>query len=264
MRAEVKEPLEYFLPLGEQEIPLAPCLGKALRMVFTGTICCRGCGRNTSKSFNQGYCYPCFKRLAACDMCIVKPEQCHFAAGTCREPEWGLAHCFQPHIVYLANSSGLKVGITRQSQVPTRWIDQGASAALPILQVDSRLQSGLAEVLLARHVADKTHWQALLKGEPEEIDLYASRDRLLLACEAELALLNKQFPGAIKSLPEATVQRFRYPVLEYPRKIKSLSFDTQKEVSGTVLGIKGQYLLLDSGVINIRKHTSYVISLEGE
>ena len=120
LRAALTAPVTYAMPVGESEVPLNEHLGRRLRIEFLGLISCTHCGRRSKKSFGQGYCYPCFQKLARCDSCIVKPENCHFAQGTCREPEWGQQFCMTEHIVYLANSSGLKVGITRASQVPTR------------------------------------------------------------------------------------------------------------------------------------------------
>ncbi len=117
---------EYFLRLDDEEIRLNDYLGQTLMLDFAGDIHCQACGRKTNKSFNQGYCFPCFNKLAECDACIMSPEKCHFHLDTCRDPAWGERRCMQDHYVYLANSSGLKVGITRGSQVPTRWFDQGA------------------------------------------------------------------------------------------------------------------------------------------
>ena len=131
MRSRLDNPVSYFMVLGEETFALNTLIGKKLTLEFLGQINCVHCGRNTNKSFNQGYCYPCFQKLAQCDSCVISPEKCHYDAGTCREPVWGDEFCMQDHIVYLANSSGLKVGITRASQVPTRWIDQGAIQALP-------------------------------------------------------------------------------------------------------------------------------------
>ncbi len=259
LRAEVKAPLAYVMPVGATQVPLQP--GQHLRLRAMGSIRCLHCQRATRKSYNQGYCYVCFTKLAACDMCIMRPEQCHFAAGTCREPVWGEQHCMVPHVVYLANSSGVKVGITRQTQVPVRWIDQGASAALPLFQVGSRLHSGLIEVALAQHVADKTQWQAMLRGQPEPVDLVGRAEQLMQLCARELADLESRFPGdRVNLVPQ--VQHFEYPVLRYPTKVKALSLDTQPEIEGLLEGIKGQYLLLDTGVFNVRKHTSYDIELE--
>ena len=263
MRTEHQNPVQYHLILGEAQIPLNTYLGKPLYLHYTGVIHCINCGRKTSKSFNQGYCYPCFTRLAQCDTCIIKPELCHFAAGTCREPAWGEAHCMQPHIVYLANSSGLKVGITRQSQMPTRWMDQGASSALPIMQVASRYISGLVEIILAQFVPDKTNWQQLLKGLPPSIDLTKYRDLLLANIQKPLSELRERFgENSIKILDDAKLSTFDYPILNYPAKLTALNFDKTADVGGTLQGIKGQYLMFDSGVINIRKYGGYQIALK--
>ena len=255
---KVDSPIHYQLPIGETAIPLNPLLGQRLRMHFSGTINCIACNRKTNKSFNQGYCYPCFRSLAACDMCIVRPETCHFDAGTCREPSWGSQHCMQPHYVYLANTSGTKVGITRETQLPTRWLDQGASYALPIFKVNTRLHSGLVEIVFKKHISDRTDWRRMLKSEPESVDLDAKRDELMESSSAELAALEKQFGYALTALDEPQ-KYFDYPVLEYPLKISALNFDKSRDVEGALVGIKGQYLILDSGVINIRKFAGYDI-----
>ncbi|MGM0783521.1 MAG: DUF2797 domain-containing protein [Pseudomonadota bacterium] len=255
------EPARYTLRAGTQRLDLNACLGRSLRLSWSGAIACTHCGRATRKSFGQGYCYPCFKRLAQCDTCIVKPELCHYFEGTCREPEWGERHCFQPHIVYLANASGLKVGITRATQVPTRWLDQGAVQALPVLAVESRQQAGFVEVLFKEEVADRTNWRAMLKGDVTVLDLAAERDRLLARLDSGLANLRERFGHeAIRTLDERAVS-LDYPVLEYPRKIVSHNFDKHPEVSGTLQGVKGQYLILDSGVINLRKFTGYEVEV---
>ncbi len=252
-------PAQYTLRAGEARLDLNARLGQPLALRYTGAIACTHCGRATKKSFAQGYCYPCFKKLAQCDTCIVKPETCHFDAGTCREPEWAERHCFQPHVVYLANSSGLKVGITRATQMPTRWLDQGAIQALPIMEVDTRQQSGFVEMLFKEQVADRTNWRAMLKGEVEPLDLIAERDRLMASLDSGLAGLRERF-GADSLRPlDAAPLHFDYPVLEHPRKIVSHNFDKQPEVAGTLLGLKGQYLLLDTGVINLRKFTGYEV-----
>ena len=262
MRTELGDTVQYRLPLGEAEIPLNEWIGHSLQLSFQGEIRCIHCDRKTSKSFSQGYCYPCFKRLARCDSCIVKPETCHFAAGTCREPEWGEANCMIDHVVYLANTSGIKVGITRGKQVPTRWMDQGATQALPVFRVSNRLQSGLVETLFARHVADKTNWQAMLKGPGEWRDLAAARDRLLDTCADELAALQAAHGlDAIQALPGASETRITYPVLSYPGKVKSFNLDKTADIGGRLLGIKGQYLIFDTGVINMRKYGGYRLQI---
>jgi hypothetical protein len=260
MYTRLESTVQYDLSLGDERIPLNPLIGKSIKLTYIGNIFCVHCNRAIKKSFNQGYCYPCFISLAQCDMCIMKPETCHYEAGTCREPAWGDAFCFQPHIVYLANSSGVKVGITRQTQIPTRWIDQGAVQALPIFEVQSRYISGLIEIIIAKHVSDKTSWQQMLKNNVEPIDLVAKRDELVGECKQELAEISQRFgEQAIKFLTEEPVVDIYFPVDFYPVKVSSFNFDKNPEVSGVLHGIKGQYLLLDTGVINIRKFTGYEV-----
>ncbi|MFK8021762.1 MAG: DUF2797 domain-containing protein [Pseudomonadales bacterium] len=262
MRAQLGSTVEYELPVGEASIPLNARIGSSINLNFTGKIFCIHCGRKTNKSFSQGYCFPCMKRLAQCDTCIMSPEKCHYDQGTCREPEWGEQNCMVEHIVYLANASAPKVGITRGTQVPTRWIDQGASQALPILAVQTRQQSGLVEVLFKQHVADKTNWRAMLKGSPEEVDLPALAEDLLGKIGGELNELQNQFGlQAIQVLEAQTPVSINYPVNEYPEKISSINAEKTPEVSGVLQGIKGQYLLLDTGVINMRKYTGYEVTV---
>lgn len=263
MAAHARDPLEYSLVLNNEPlIKLNNNLGQELRLQFTGKIHCIGCGRGISKAFQQGYCFPCTQRLAACDLCILKPETCHFDKGTCREPEWARAHCFVPHIVYLANSSGLKVGLTRETQIPTRWIDQGATQAVPIMRVQSRLQAGLLEVAFAQHVADKTDWRKMLRNSSDKLNLAHERDRLLAPLAAAIQQVAAKFRlGDIEILTNEAIQEFNYPVLQYPTKITSLNFDKNPLVQGILHGIKGQYLIFDSGVINIRKYTGYEIAV---
>ena len=153
------EPVEYHLPVGDEHFLVNQAIGKKLRLEFTGEINCISCNRTIKKSFSQGFCYPCFTTLPQADMCIVKPETCHFHKNTCRDSEWGKEHCFIDHTVYLSNSSGLKVGITRQYQQTTRWIDQGAIQAIALGTVKKRLDAGLVEVALKNHVSDKTNWR---------------------------------------------------------------------------------------------------------
>ncbi|MCF6202516.1 MAG: DUF2797 domain-containing protein [Methylococcaceae bacterium] len=262
MKVELMNPVQYQLPLTDELVDLNPLIGQSLKLVFTGNISCVHCNRSIKKSFNQGYCYPCFISLAQCDMCIMKPETCHYDQGTCREPSWGEEFCYQPHFVYLANSSGIKVGITRHTQVPTRWIDQGAIQALPIAKVKSRHVSGLLEAAIAKHVSDKTSWQRMLKNQVEIADLKFKRDELLSVCEPEIEEIMQRFgDDAIELLADEQEVDINFPVEIYPEKVKSFNFDKIAEVEGILQGIKGQYLLFDSGVINIRKFSGYEIEL---
>lgn len=252
--------VSYQLPLDTLMVPLDQALGLNIRIEHTGVIHCSSCGRKTKKSYSQGHCYPCSMSLASCDMCILKPELCHYDKGTCREPAWGEAHCLKPHYVYLSNASGLKVGITRAPNIPSRWIDQGAGQGLTMLKVQTRLQSGQLEVMFKDLVADKTNWRKMLSKDCDTLDLKASRDEFLEECGEQIAELEDVWgAGAIEELPDADVVSLSYPIREYPAKIKSHNLDKTPIVEGQLNGIKGQYLLLDTGVINIRKYTGYEV-----
>ena len=258
MQVELDQQVQYFLPLDDHRVPLNTLLGKQIRLEYLGDIHCTHCGRRSKKSFSQGYCYPCFTKLPQCDTCIMSPEKCHYEQGTCRDPSWGEEFCFTDHYVYLANSSGVKVGITRGSQVPTRWIDQGATQAMPIFRVKSRYQAGLIEDCLREHIADRTHWQKMLKGNSEAVDLEQIRDDIMAKSESGLSNIEQKFGLlAIQRLYHQKVVNINFPVLQFPEKVKSLNFDKQPIVEGVLQGIKGQYLILDTGVINIRKFTAY-------
>jgi hypothetical protein len=254
---------QYHLKLDEDLIPLNQYLGGKISINFLGVIHCDNCGKETKKSYNSGYCFKCVQTLARCDFCIVKPETCHFHKGTCREPEWGEKHCMIPHRVYLSNTSGVKVGITKAQNIPHRWIDQGAVSAIPIFSVSTRLQSGIFETLLGKEVADKTNWRAMLKGAPDPVDLEHERDRLFEICGEELDALEEEFgEDQVSFLEDEEIIEIEYPVLEYPEKVKSLGLEKNPKIEGTLLGIKGQYLILDNGVINIRNHGSYLVEVD--
>lgn len=261
MIATAESPVSYRLPIGEVELPLNTYLGKTMCMEYTGAITCIACGQRTKKSFQQGYCFRCVKKLARCDLCIVKPELCHFAQGTCREPAWGLAHCMQLHYVYLANSSGLKVGLTHASQIPTRWLDQGAVQALLCFCVPTRRQAGLVEVALKRFVADRTDWRKLLVGAPEPLDLKAQQHNLLALCGDVFGTEMAADERPVTILANEAVWTFMYPVLMYPRRVSAFNFDNTARIEGTLLGIKGQYVILDTGVLNIRKFAGYSVTI---
>ena len=262
MTADYQDPVQYHLPLEDLRgrgvrVDLNECIDREVALLHMGEIHCIACARKTRKSYNQGYCYPCFQTLAACDLCILKPETCHYFQGTCRQPEWGEAQCMQDHYVYLANTSGLKVGITRGSQTPTRWIDQGAGQALPMFRVRNRLVSGLLEVALKSHVPDRTDWRKMLKGPAASLDLAGSRDELLAKGRDAIARLGETHGDDALHRLDGDILEIRYPVRRYPETIRAHNLDRQPEAKGRLLGIKGQYLLLDTGVLNIRKVAGY-------
>ncbi|WP_445115627.1 DUF2797 domain-containing protein [Acinetobacter sp. WZC-1] len=262
-----KANVEYKFVLDRAETDLPIQIGQQIELEWTGNIYCVSCGVKTPKSYAQGHCFKCFKTKAACDMCIMKPETCHYHLGTCREDSFAHEVCFQPHIVYLANSSALKIGITRLGQMPIRWLDQGATQALPIMKVGSRRLSGHLETMFAAQVADKTDWRKLLKGEAEPVNLPEIRDELVKSFAPEIQTIrdefsqHTEFDENIELLENESAYEFIYPVSEYPEKIKSHNLDKTPIIRGKLMGIKGQYLMLDSGVINIRKYTGYELKI---
>lgn len=261
--SDAENPVQYTLPIGDSLIDMNDLIGRQVKLSVAGEILCQHCGRKTKKSFSQGYCYPCMKKLPQCDSCIMSPEKCHYHHGTCRDAEWGERNCMTDHIVYLANSSGLKVGITRASQVPTRWIDQGAVQALPILRVATRQLSGLVETIFKDFTADKTNWRKMLKNEVDILDMAAQRDELFDYVERGIDALQQEHGlQAVQMLEREAETRIEYPVIEYPVKVSSFNLDKLPEAEGKLMGIKGQYLIFDSGVINLRKYTSYTLELQ--
>ena len=265
MDVQLANTVQYQLPIDDQRIALNDLIGHGITLEYRGDIHCIHCGRRSKKSFSQGYCYPCFIKLPQCDTCIMSPEKCHFHHGTCRDPQWGEKYCFTDHFVYLANSSGVKVGITRGTQLPTRWIDQGATQGLPIFRVQTRYQAGLIEDCIREHVADKTSWQKMLKGNAEAADLAVIRDDLLIKSESGLELLEQEFGlQALQRLYNEITTEIHFPVTRFPEKVKSFNLDKAPLVEGELQGIKGQYLILDTGVINIRKYTGYNIDFSAD
>jgi len=238
--------------------PLEPHLGRPLEIRFTGRIACAYCGRATKKTFGQGFCFPCFQARAEADLCIVKPELCHYhlPEDPCRDDAFALSHCFQPHVLYVSLTSAPKVGITRQENLPTRWLDQGATEAIPLAVMPDRRTVGLVEAQLRDRegLQDRTHWTRLLKNERGEGDLAAAADSVL----AHLAAWRT--PGVLP-VTDRTVRHFAYPVRVYPDKVKSFNLDKDPVAGGVLQGIKGQYLIFDGGVINLRKYTGYQVEV---
>lgn len=252
-----QSPVQYTL----STLCLNDFLNQKLSFAFTGNIFCIQCGRKTKKSFQQGYCFPCMQKINDCNNCMIHPEKCLVETHPCDPNDWAHAQCHQKHIVYLANSSGLKVGITRVKNNPSRWIDQGALQALPIFETQNRYQAGLVEVALKQFVADKTNWRVMLKSDVTPMDLLAAKKTILSqALEQSLSFLLKKYADEIIPLDEK-IYTFDYPVLQYPSKMTTLSFDKTSEISGVLNGIKGQYLMLDTGLLNIRKFGGYEVEI---
>ena len=259
MKITQGNPCRYDLKIGLHKLHLNDCIGKQLTMRFSGDIRCVACGTQMSKSYNQGFCYRCFSVLARNDQCVMSPNLCHFAKGTCREPAWGMLNCMQRHLVYVAWTSGFKVGITKPANMPTRWYDQGALIAQPVCYVRTRHHAGLIETYLKQWFNDKTQWRQMLSA-------YSSNHADLHEVVKEAQTKVKDSPemmalGGIEFVEEGTLE-LAYPMPDELPKIQSLSFDKTKEITSVLTGMKGQYLYLDSGVINMRKFIGYELSVD--
>jgi len=254
MITEYTSPIQYYLKLAHDFINLNQLIGKDITINFEKHQCL-SCGKNI-KIFRQGYCYDCFYKSANVGNWIIKPElsTAHLDIED-RDLVYEKKVQLQPHIVYLALSSNIKVGVTRKPQIPTRWIDQGATKALAIIETPNRYLAGITEVALKEHVSDKTSWQKMLKNE-------VSNDNLLLKKEE----LYQYIPDETKPYfltSNEDIYTMDYPVLSYPKKIKSLRLDKTPIIKGVLKGIKGQYLIFEDGsAFNVRNNQGYVVSLK--
>jgi Protein of unknown function (DUF2797) len=253
MQTEYSNPIQYYLVFENSFLHLNQLLNKSMEITFLGYQCLN-CGKK-KKIFRQGFCYDCFMSSAAAGDWIMKPElsTAHLDIED-RDLEYEKRVQLQPHIVYLALSSEIKVGVTRKTQVPTRWIDQGAVQAIPIVEVPNRYLAGITEVALKNHFADKTNWQKMLKNEYLPVDLIKER-----------ASLKYLIPNEVQEYyhPEKDdLYDLHFPVLEYPKKVTSLNLDKLPNFSGKLTGIKGQYLLFEDGtVFNVRTFEGYVVKI---
>jgi hypothetical protein len=253
MQTEYLDPIQYYLVFENSFLNLNQLLDKSLEINFVGYQCLH-CGKK-KKIFRQGFCYDCFMSSAAAGDWIMKPElsTAHLDIED-RDLEYERKVQLQPHIVYLALSSEIKVGVTRKTQVPTRWIDQGAVQAIPIVEVPNRYLAGITEVALKDHYADKTNWQKMLKNDVPEVDLIKERMKLesLIPKEAQ-----EYFHPEKEDL-----YTINYPVLSYPTKVSSLNLDKSPNFQGKLVGVKGQYLIFQDGtVFNVRTFEGYVVKI---
>lgn len=252
MQTEFGNPIQYYLVFENSFLNLNQLLGKSLAIEFQGYQCLN-CGK-AKKIFRQGFCYDCFMSSPAVGDWIMKPElsTAHLEIED-RDLEYEKRVQLQPHVVYLALSSEVKVGVTRKTQIPTRWIDQGAVQAIPIVEVPNRYLAGITEVALKNHFADKTNWQKMLKNEVPNMDLIAERNKVFDWLPTEV---KDYFPKDEKII------QLDFPVLQYPKKVTSLNLDKTPNFSGTLTGIKGQYLLFEDGtVFNVRTYEGYVVKM---
>ena len=253
MQTELGNPIQYYLVFENSFLNVNQLLGKEMEIVFDG-FQCLNCGKE-KKIFRQGFCYDCFYSSPAVGDWIMKPELSTAHLGIeDRDLEYETRVQLQPHIVYFASSSELKVGVTRNTQVPTRWIDQGAEQALAIVEVPNRYLAGIAEVALKNHFADKTNWRKMLTNEITTFDLLDEKNKV-----------QKLLPNEVLEyfdMNAFNVTPLIYPVLQYPKKINSLSLDKTPNFQGKLMGIKGQYLIFEDGtVFNIRSNEGYKVRI---
>lgn len=251
MMTEFSEPIQYFMELRGQFLQVNQLLDKTIEISFKGYECL-SCGQG-APIFRQGFCKSCFFEVPQAADWIIHPEQSKAHLGIeDRDLAYEQKMQLQPHVVYLANSSNVKVGVTRKAQIPTRWIDQGAHEALPLLEVPNRYLAGIAEVALKGHVSDKTNWRAMLKNEIEDVDLWQWKERLIQFLPNEVAAyLSQEHKTSVC-----------FPVIAYPIKPKSLNLSKTPFYTGKLKGIKGQYLIFeDDTVFNVRSNEGIVVGL---
>ena len=252
MRTEGLDPVRYTLPLGETEVAVNDWLGKPIRLQATGRAFCVSCGKEIARRYGQGFCYPCFEESPHNSPCIVRPELCRAHVGEGRDPAWEAKYHHQPHVVYLALSGSIKVGVTLATNVPTRWVDQGASAAVVIARTPYRALAGEIEVMLKGAFGDKTHWQQMLRGEVPPLNLAAERQRAH-------GLLSPSLQQYAET--EAGVVQIAYPILQPLSTVQSVNPEKQSRWEGALTGIRGQYLMIDGRtVLNVRRYAGLEIT----
>ena len=254
MQTQFENPIQYYLIFQDSFLNVNQLLNKNIEINFLGYECLN-CAKK-KKIFRQGFCYDCFYSSPAVGDWIMKPELSTAHLGIQdRDLAYEEKVQLQPHIVYLALSSEVKVGVTRNTQVPTRWIDQGAEKAIAIVEVPNRYLAGITEVALKNNFADKTNWRKMLTNDIVFTDLIKERKKLLLLLPDEV---REYF-----HLEKNDLYEMNYPVLEYPNKIKSLSLDKTPNFKGKLTGIKGQYLIFEDGtVFNVRSSEGYIVRIE--
>lgn len=253
MQTELGSPIQYYLVFEDSFLHMNQLLNRPFEISFMG-FKCLNCGKN-KKIWRQGFCYDCFYSSPAAGDWIMRPELSTAHLGIAdRDLAYEERVQLQPHIVYLASSSDMKVGVTRKTQVPTRWIDQGASYAIPLIEVPNRYLAGITEVALKGHFSDKINWKKMLGNAVSEFDMIAMRNNARQYLPAETAEFYQTTPEQLYTL--------EYPVLQYPSKISSLNLATTPNYTGKLMGIKGQYLIFEDGtVLNVRSYEGFVVRI---
>jgi hypothetical protein len=255
MRVTNGDQVQYYLRGEHNEYDMNALLGNELTFVFDGLITCENCNKQIKKTY-QGYCYQCFSEIPEAADCIIRPELCEAHLGKGRDVEWEEAHHNQPHVVYLAVSGGIKVGVTRSTQIPTRWIDQGAVRTIVLAETPYRQLAGQIEVELKQFISDKTDWRKMLRNDVDN-DISLESEKAMLA-----ELLSPKLMEFVKE--DAKENTFNYPVLQYPKSVSSIRLDSVPAFKLKLTGIKGQYLLFENGkALNVRNHSGYHVKISG-
>ena len=261
MSAELGDVVQYTLPLYDvlkenEWLPMNGLIGKIISIKFNGTINCVVTGKRIKKAYGEGMSYDSFISSPLAVESIIRPELCqaHLGIGL-RDLEWEVERHVKPHCVYLSLTSGIKVGVTRKTQIPTRWIDQGAIKAVVLAETPYRQASGLIEVALKEYVSDRTNWRNMLKNALTNTT----------SLEDEKLRLKQLIPDELRQFysDDDSVTTIHYPVTRYPETVKSIKLDKFPEIEKKLAGIKGQYLIFDDNtVMNLRSHAGYHVCVE--
>jgi len=254
MITSFNNPIDYHLPIGDKLLSVNDLISKKIKIEYNNQIFCIECNKPIKKTYMQGYCYPCFLESPKTSECILRPHLCRAHLGESRNVQWSKEHCLKDNYVYLSITSNLKVGVTRSSQIPTRWIDQGAHLAIKFAKTPNRYLAGMIEKEISNQLSDRTQWRKMLKGDYDtNINLIQEKEKL----ETTLSVEYREYISK-----DNTVTNIKYPIDAQLEKINSINLDKTPLVSNKLIGIKGQYFIFDNeNVLNIRKYTGYILSL---
>ncbi len=253
MRTFASSPINYYLELGEEVLVMNQLINKQISIEHTHHYQCLNCNKDLF-IFAQGYCKSCYFSIPQTNSSIFKPELSTAHLGIEQKNlDWEIKFELQPHVVYLAITGGLKVGVTRKTQIPTRWIDQGAMSAIVIAETENRYEAGAIEVEIAKHIADKTNYRKMLTSNEHAIDLIEKKKEI-----------KNYFPPELQNRYVETddITHLNFPIIALPQKIQSINFNKTNKISSRLVGIKGQYLIFeDNKVFNIRGSEGYCVNL---
>ena len=259
MTSELHEEVHYEVPLYDktsfsESVSLNQLIGSTINISYSGIINCVISGKKINKTYGDGMSYDAFKSSPLAVESIIRPELSRIHEGVAlRDYDWEMAHHMQPHVVYLSKTAGIKVGVTRETQIPYRWIDQGAVEALILAKTPYRQAAGLIEVALKKHISDKTNWRKMLQNNLSDRSLIDVKNELTNYLDDDL----KQYVSR-----NSDINKVNFPVIKYPSKVKSVTLDKVPQIEEKLIGIKGQYLLFDNDtVFNVRRHAGYLIQL---